>query len=204
MRGWDLDGQAQGRGGQCLPGVEGLAIGWVIPAGRPPWGRLFLTLRAEATSLSPSVALYSCHPGACRPSRPLWRKGEGEPEGQQVASPAPSPLPSLFCQGRGKRFGEFAWLCGGLAGLLTSTSNPSRAWRGVLEPTSKISQVTKGIIAVAKLEIQGWIQGPHRPCLESVSCTLTSAFLWVGVLSGGLSPRWGKCVPSRGLYVPWA
>lgn len=50
-------------------GMEGgRVIGSIIPAGRPPWEKLFLTVReAEVTSLPPFIALYSCLPGACRP-----------------------------------------------------------------------------------------------------------------------------------------
>lgn len=50
-------------------GVEGgWVIGPIIPAGRPPSWKLFLTVReAEVTSLPPFTALYSYHPGACRP-----------------------------------------------------------------------------------------------------------------------------------------
>lgn len=54
---------------QTMPtGVQGgRVIGLIIPAGRPPWGKLFLAVReAEVTSLPPFTALYSCHPGACR------------------------------------------------------------------------------------------------------------------------------------------
>lgn len=55
---------------QAVPtGVEGgWVIGPIIPAGRPPSWKLFLTVReAEVTSLPPFTALYSYHPGACRP-----------------------------------------------------------------------------------------------------------------------------------------
>lgn len=108
MRGWSWGQRPHPWGSRwagtgkrrAVPTWSGGAGNWLgYPSGEASLGKaIFITLRAEATSLSPSVALYSRHPGACRPSQPLWRRGEGEREGQQVASPAPSPLPSGSAQ----------------------------------------------------------------------------------------------------------
>ena len=61
--------------------MQAVPTGWIIPAGRPPWGKQFFTVRAEATSLPTSVALYSCRPGPAGHSPSRGREKVLDPHG---------------------------------------------------------------------------------------------------------------------------
>ena len=84
---------------------------WVdYPRGRPPWGKQFLTVRAEATSLPSSVALYFCRPGPAGHNPSGGREKVLDPHGSAKEEE--------------REVREVWGWCGGLAGLLTSSATP--------------------------------------------------------------------------------
>lgn len=157
------------------PRVEGLVIGRIIPAGRPPWGKLFLTLSAEATSLSPSLGLSSLPPGACGPHCPSGggrQVAAGHRAGWQVA------LPERRREGLRKRGGTWrACQC------------PTRRhpWKGV-EILPQTAPAAEGSFPIANSEFR-WIEGPRSP---GVLFLAPSALLSSG---RGSYPIWGREVP---------
>lgn len=133
------------------PRVEGLVIGRIIPAGRPPWGKLFLTLSAEATSLSPSLGLSSLPPGACGRTAPLEEGGRS----QQVTGQG-GRWP---CQRGGERGSESVGALGGPASAPPG-GTPGRVWRSCL----KLLQLQKGVFP-SQTQSSGGSKGPEA--LES-------------------------------------